>query len=196
VADDKQSPVLEPFITAAGEATLPFPADVAWLHLVLVEQAKTASEAAERSAGRVNVVLDRIRETEPRLPESVIEVERKLEPIFDDDGDFAAFRYHRVVRAQMPVEPAGTLFDVAIMSGAGMGSRIVFGARDPVVVRARAIEAALAVARSNAQAAAIAAGGALGEAVSVEVEADLAPDYPDPLLLVTARAAVAYARAR
>ena len=189
MSDDNEST-----ITAAGEATLQFPADVAWLHLVLVEQAKTASEAAERSAARVNTVLDRVRETESRLPESVYEVERKLEPLFDDDGDFVAFRYHRVVRAQMPVEPAGMLFDVAIMSGAGMGSRIVFGARDPAVVRARAIEAALAVARGNAQAVVAGIGGSLGEALSVEVEAELAPDFPDPLLLVTARAVVAYAR--
>jgi uncharacterized protein YggE len=191
VSDDDEAS-----ITAAGEATVPFPADVAWLHLVLVEQAKTASEAAERSAARVNVVLDRIRETEPRLPETVYEVERKLEPLFDDDGDFVAFRYHRVVRAQMPVEPAGMLFDVAIMAGAGAGSRIVFGARDPATVRGRAIDAAIGIARGNAQAAAQVLGGSLGEALSAEVEAELAPDFPDPLLVVTARAAVSFARKR
>lgn len=181
-------------ITASGEATVPFPADVAWLQLVLVEQAKTATEAAERSAQRANIVLDRIRETEPRLPELVNEVERKLEPLFDEDGVLLAFSVQRLVRAQMPPEPAGVLLDVAIMGGAGSGSRILFGARDPAVVRARAIEAALAVARANAQAAVAVLGGTLGDALEAEVEAVVPNDFADPLLMVTAVARVVYAR--
>lgn len=181
-------------IQASGEATIPFPADVAWLQLVLVEQAKTASDAAEQSAQRVNIVLDRIRETEPRLPEMVTEVQRKLEPIYDDDGDFVGFRYHRVVRAQMPPEPAGMLLDVAIMAGAGKGSLIAFGVRDPAAARARAIEAAVAVAHANAYAAVQLVGGSIGEVRSIDVESVLPADFPDPLLLLTGRARIVYER--
>src|SRR5688572_32186201 len=109
------------------------------------------------------MVLDRIRETEPRLPETVIEVERKIEPLFGDDRAIDGYRIHRVVRAQMPPEPTGVLLDVAIMAGAGPGSRIVFGVRDPASVRARAIDSALAAAQANAAAAARSLGRELGE---------------------------------
>jgi uncharacterized protein YggE len=180
-------------ITATGDASIPVACDVAWLHLVLVEEAKIVTEAIERSAERVSIVLDRIRETEPRLPESVFEVERKVEPMFGDDSTLDGFRIHRVVRAQMPPEPTGVLLDVAIMAGAGPGSRIVFGVRDPATVRARAIDAALAAAQANAAAAARSLGRELGELRRSRVVAALPDEFADPLLRVGARARVVYA---
>jgi uncharacterized protein YggE len=184
----------EATITATGEATIPVPCDAAWLHLVLVEEASIVSEALEHSSARISMVLDRIRETESRLPETVIELERKIEPVFGDDGGLDCFRIHRVVRAQMPPEPSGLLLDVAIMAGAGPGSRIVFGVRDPAAVRARAIDAALAAAQGNAAAAARSLGCELGELRATEVESVLPGEFADPLLLVSAHARVVYAR--
>lgn len=185
----------EATITATGEATIPVPSDVAWLHLVLVEEASIVSEALESSARRVSIVLDRIRETEPRLPETVTEVERKIEPVFGDDGGIDNFRLHRVVRAQMPPEPAGLLLDVAIMAGAGPGSRIAFGVRDPAAARARAIEVALRAAQANAAAAAASLACELGELRTAAVESVVPSDFPDLLVLVSASARVVYARA-
>jgi uncharacterized protein YggE len=185
----------EATITATGEATIPVPCDVAWLHLVLVEQAAIVTEAIENSASRVSIVLDRIRETEPRLPETVIEVERKIEPVFGDDGGLDGFRIQRVVRAQMSPEPSGLLLDVAIMAGAGPGSRIAFGVRDPASVRARAIEAALGAAQSNAAAAARSLGCELGDLRAATVESVVPDEFADPLLLVSAHARVVYTRA-
>ena len=184
----------EATITATGEASVPFPCDVAWLHLVLVEEAKIVGDGIEHSAERVTIVLDRIRETEPRLPETVTEVERKIEPVFGEDGALDGFRIQRVVRAQMPPEPAGLLLDVAIMAGAGPGSRIAFGVRDPAAARARAIEAALGAAHTNAAAAARSLGCELGELRSTTVESVVPEDFADPLLLVSAHARVIYAR--
>jgi uncharacterized protein YggE len=180
-------------ITATGAASIPVACDVAWLHLVLVEEAKIVSEAIEHSTARVSIVLDRIRETEPRLPEAVFEVERKVEPIFGDDTTLDGFRIHRVVRAQMPPEPSGLLLDVAILAGAGPGSRIVFGVRDPAAVRARAIDAALAAAQTNAAAAARSLGRELGELRSTTVRAAIPDEFADPLLRVGARARIVYA---
>jgi uncharacterized protein YggE len=182
----------EATITATGEATIPVPCDVAWLHLVLVEEAKIVSEAIEHSAARISIVLDRIRETEPLLPEMVTEVERKVEPVFDD-GAVDGFRIQRVVRAQMPPEPSGLLLDVAIMAGAGPGSRIAFGVRDPAAVRARAIDAALAAARTNAAAAARSLGYELGELRQTTVESVVPTEFADPLVHVRAHAQVVYA---
>lgn len=187
-------PPPEATITATAQATIPVPCDVAWVHIVLVEEAKIVSDAIESSAARVALVLDRIREAEPRLPETVGEVERKIEPIFGEDGDLDAFRIHRVVRAQMPPEPAGPLLDVAIMAGAGPGSRIVFGIRDPASARARAIDAALTAARGNAAAAAASLGCELGELCSTSVESEIPDDFADPLLLVSAQVEVVYAK--
>ena len=179
-------------ITATGEATIPVPCDVAWLHLVLVEEGKIVSEAIEQSAERVSLVLDRVRETDPRLPETVTEIERKIEPVFGEDGSIDGFRIQRVVRAQMPPEPAGPLLDVAIMSGSGPGSRIAFGVRDPSGVRARAIDAALTVARANAAAAAQSLGRELGALQQTEVESKVPDAFPDPLIHVSANARVVY----
>ena len=183
----------EATITATGQATIPVPCDVAWLHLVLVEEAKIVSEAIEHSASRVSIVLDRIRETEPRLPETVTEVERKIEPVFGESGAIDGFRIHRVVRAQMPPDPAGLLLDVALMAGAGPGSRIAFGVRDPAAVRAHAIDAALRVAQTNAAAAARSLGCELGQLRATTVESTVPDEFADPLLLVSADARVVYA---
>ena len=180
-------------ITATGDATIPVACDVAWLHLVLVEEGKIVSEAIERSAARVAVVLDRIRETEPRLPETVFELERRVEPMFGDDTTLDGFRIHRVVRAQMPPEPSALLLDVAIMAGAGPGSRVAFGVRDPAAVRARAIDAALRAAQTNAAAAGRTLGRELGDLRATEVESMLPDEFADPLLRVTAHARVVYA---
>ncbi len=180
-------------ITATGDATIPVSCDVAWLPLVLVEEGKIVSEAVEHSASRVSIVLDRIRETEPRLPEAVFEVERKIDPIFGDEGAIDGYRIHRVVRAQMPPEPSGLLLDVAIMAGAGPGSHIAFGVRDPASVRARAIDAALAAAQSNAAAAARSLGRELGELRAMKVDAALPDEFADPLERVSAHAEVVYA---
>ena len=53
----------EATISVSGEASVPISADVAWLRLVIKVEAKTAAEAAEQSAARINIVLDSIRET-------------------------------------------------------------------------------------------------------------------------------------
>lgn len=183
----------EATITATGEATIQVPCDVAWLHLVLVEDAKIVSEAIESSTSRVSIVLDRLREADPRLPETVTEVERKIEPVFDGDAlDY--FRIRRVVRAQMPPEPSGLLLDVAIMAGAGPGSRIAFGIRDPSGVRARAVDPAMRAAQHNAAAAARSLGGELGVLRSATVECEVPDEFADPLLLVSARARLVFAR--
>ncbi|MEM6996889.1 MAG: SIMPL domain-containing protein [Myxococcota bacterium] len=184
----------EATITATGEATIPVPCDVAWLHIVLLEEAKIVGEAIERSDARVATVLDRIRETEPRLPEMVLEAERTIEPAFGDDGALDTFRIHRVVRAQMPPEPAGMLLDIAIMAGAGPGSRIAFGVRDPSTVRAQAIDAALRAAQTNAAAAAKSLGCDLGELRTTTVECVVPADFSDPLPVIAASARVVYAR--
>ena len=180
-------------ITANGKATIPVPCDVAWLHLVLIEEGGIVSDALEQSAARVSTVLDRIRETEPRLPETVTEVQRKIEPMFGGDTTLDNYRVHRVVRAQMPPEPAGLLLDVAIMSGAGPGSRIAFGVRDPSAVRAHAIDAALGSARLNAANAARSLGRELGPLRSTTVQCVIPDEFGDPLILVSAEATVVYA---
>lgn len=177
----------EPTLTVTGEATVPVSSDVAWLRLVLVVEGKTASEAASASADRLTIVLDSIRETEPHLPEMVTEVERDLEPLFDEGGHLGGYRLRRVMRAQMPPEATGVLLDVAIMAGAAPGSGIVWGLRDPHAARARASEAALAVAHANAHAAAAILGRELAELRDVEVDSSVPAESTT---MISARARV------
>jgi len=184
----------QPTIAATGQATIPVPCDVAWLHLVIFEEAKIVSDAIEHSDERIAIILDRIRETDPRLPETVTESERRIEPLFDDDGALDGFRMHRVVRAQMPPDASGLLLDVAIMAGAGPGSRIAFGVRDPATARAHAIDGALRAATTNAAAAARSLGSELGELQETVVESVVPDEFTDPLLFVSGEAKVVYAR--
>jgi uncharacterized protein YggE len=178
-------------INATGEATIPVSCDVAWLSLVIVTEGKTATDAATASAARITLVLDSIRETEPLLPELVTEGERTLEPMFDEDR-LVGYRLHRVMRAQMPPEAAGVLLDVAIMAGAAPGSGIVWGVRDPTFARGRVTEAALSVARANAQAVAHVVGHELLELRSAEVECEI-PSESTGLIEAVARARVCFA---
>lgn len=179
-------------ISVTGDATLPVSTDVAWLRLVIVTDGKTASDAMGASNARITIVLDSIRETEPKLPEMVTEVERTLDPMFDDEGGLHGYRLHRVMRAQMPPEAAGVLLDVAIMAGAGPGSGIIWGLRDPSFARGRVTEAALAVARANAHVAAAALGRELLELRAADVECTV-PVESTGLIFATGRAKVSYA---
>ncbi|HWB81011.1 MAG TPA: SIMPL domain-containing protein [Nannocystaceae bacterium] len=178
-------------ISVTGEASVPISADVAWLRLVIKVETKTAAEAAEQSAARINIVLDSIRETEPLLPETVTEIERVLEPDFDDQGRMEGYRLKRIMSAQMPPEAAGVLLDVALVAGSAPGSTIVWGVRDPAAARARATEAALRVAHGNALATAHVLGGELGDLVSADVECNV-PAESQGLIIATARAKVVY----
>lgn len=179
-------------ICATGDATLPVSTDVAWLRLVIITQGKTVSDASSDSGSRINIVLDSIRETEPKLPEMVTEVERSLEPMFDpDDGGLEGYRLTRVMRAQMPPEAAGVLLDVAIMAGAAAGSGIVWGIRDPSFARARVTEAALAVAHASAVVVAQTLGRELLELTAADVDCNV-PVESTGLVMATARARVSY----
>ncbi len=182
-------------ISVTGEASVPISADVAWLRLVIRVEAKTAAEAAEQSAARINIVLDSIRETEPMLPETVTEIERVLEPMFDEEGRMEGYHLRRVMSAQMPPEAAGVLLDVALVAGSAPGSNIVWGVRDPASARARVTEAALHVAHGNARAAAHVLGGELGELRSAEVECSVPPESQG-LIMATAKARVVYGHRR
>ncbi len=179
-------------ISVTGDALLPVSTDVAWVRIVIVTEGKTASDATSASASRITIVLDSIRETEPKLPEMVTEFERTLDPMFDERGDLEGYRLHRVMRAQMPPEAAGVLLDVAIMAGAAPGSGIVWGLRDPSYARARVTEAALGVARANAQVAAHVLGHELLELRAADVECNV-PVESTGLIFATARARVSYA---
>ncbi len=181
----------ESTLTVTGEATVPVSSDVAWLRLVLVVEGKTASEAASASAQRLTIVLDSIREAEAHLPETVTEVERDLVPLFDDSGHLG-YRLRRVMKAQMPPEATGVLLDVAIMAGATVGSTIIWGLRDPHTARARASEAALAVAHANAHAAAAILGRELGELRDVDVDSSV-PSESATLIAAHACAKLSYA---
>lgn len=182
-------------ITVTGDASVPISADVAWLRLVIKVEAKTAAEAAEQSAARINIVLDSIRETEPLLPETVTEIKRLLEPDFDEQGRMEGYRLERIMSAQMPPEAAGVLLDVALVAGSSPGSTIVWGVRDPAAARARATEAALRVAHGNALATAHVLGGELGDLHSAEVECNVPPESHG-LIIATARAKVVYSHRR
>lgn len=177
-------------ITASGDATIAISTDVAWLRLVIVTEGKTTSEAGAASASRLTIVLDMIRETEPKLPEMVTEVERDLEPMFDDEA-LQGYRLRRVLRAQMPPEAAPMLLDVAIMAGAAPGSGIVWGLRDPAPARARVAEAALAAARGNAYTVAHTLGRVLLELREARVECDVPVESPG-IIMAKGRATVGY----
>lgn len=177
-------------ISATGEATIAVSTDVAWLRLVIITEGKTTSEAGAASASRLTIVLDMIRETEPKLPEMVTEVERELEPMFEEES-LQGYRLRRVLRAQMPPEAAPVLLDVAIMAGAAPGSGIVWGLREPTPARARVAEAALAAARSNAYAVAHTLGRVLLELHDAQVECEVPMESPG-IILAKGRAKVAY----
>jgi uncharacterized protein YggE len=180
-----QQPQPEPAITVQGVAEVRVPSDRARLNFMVETQARTAREAAQQNADRMDRVVRALREAGG----TTVTVETggyELHPVYsqigrDESGvpTIEAYRAvnHVMVRAD-DLTRVGGLIDAAIGAGSNRISSLTFEARDPEPARLEAVRQAVAKARAEAEAAAGALGVPLGEPLEVNVGMDYS--YPPP----------------
>jgi uncharacterized protein YggE len=175
----------EPAITVQGMAEVRIPSDRARLDFMVETQTRTARDAAQQNAERMDRVVRALREAGG----TTVTVETggyELHPVYsrigrDESGVpvIEAYRAvnHVMVRAD-DLARVGGLIDAAITAGANRISSLTFEARNPEPARLEAVRQAVAKARAEAEAAAGALGVALGAPLEVNVGMDYS--YPQP----------------
>jgi uncharacterized protein YggE len=178
-----QQPQPEPAITVQGMAEVRIPSDRARLNFMVETQTRSAREAAQQNAERMDRVVRALREAGG----TTVTVETggyELHPVYsqigrDESGvpTIEAYRAvnHVMVRAD-DLARVGGLIDAAISAGANRISSLTFEARDPEPARLEAVRQAVGKARAEAEAAA----GALGVPLGPPLEVNVGMDYPYP----------------
>jgi uncharacterized protein YggE len=140
-----------------GEGEIKVRPDVAILDLDVVTTAKTAQEASEQNAQRMQSVIAALKVL--GLASADLQtVGYDVMPVFDYDeksptyGKILSYRVSARLRARVEVDQAGQAIDAAIAAGANMTAGLRFGLRDETAVRSRALKAAVKAARRDADA--------------------------------------------
>jgi uncharacterized protein YggE len=160
--------------------------DRARLAFMVETQARTAREAAQQNAQRMERVVSALRDAGG----TTVTVETggyELHPVYSqvsrNETDIPTIEAYRAVnhvnvRAD-DVARVGGLIDAALTAGANRISSLRFEAKDPEPARLEAVRQAVAKARAEAEAAAGALGVALGEPLEVNVGMDYG--FPPPM---------------
>ena len=181
-----QQPQPEPAIIVQGMAEVRVPSDRARLSFMVETQARTAREAAQRNADRMDRVVRALREAGG----TTVTVETggyELQPVYTQIGrnetDIPTIEAYRAVNHVMvradDIARVGGLIDAAIAAGSNRISSLTFEAKDPEPARLEAVRQAVAKARAEAEAAAGALGVGLGAPLEVNVGMDYS--YPQPM---------------
>lgn len=139
----------------SGEGQIKVKPDVAWIHLTTITDAKTATEAVADNAARMGQVIERVRAL-GLPPEAMRTVGLHLYPLFSyeegpDKGKIVGYRAEDTIRIEAAVELAGKIFDEGIAAGANQSSSLSFGLREEAAYRDKALAAAVAAARRDAE---------------------------------------------
>jgi uncharacterized protein YggE len=181
-----QQPQPEPAITVQGMAEVRVPSDRARLSFMVETQTRTAREAAQQNADRMDRVVRALREaggTTVTVETGGYELHPVYSQISRNETDIPTIEAYRAinhvnVRAD-DVTRVGGLIDAALAAGANRISSLRFEAKDPEPARLEAVRQAVTKARAEAEAAAGALGVALGGPIEVNIGMDYG--YPPPM---------------
>lgn len=154
-----------PGITVVGDGSATAQPDTTTIRLGVDVTAQTPAEALSRTRGGAEQVVQRLRERgvpEGDVQTSGLNVFPIQAPSRDGPPDptaISGYRGNATITAQArDVSQVGALLDAAIQAGATSVQGLSFGIRDDSTLRRRAMTAAIAAARPQAEAAAAAAG--------------------------------------
>jgi uncharacterized protein YggE len=175
-----------PAINVQGMAEVRIQTDRARLAFMVETQARTAREAAQQNAERMDRVVRALREaggTTVTVETGGYELHPVYSQISRNETDIPTIEAYRAVnhvnvRAD-DVARVGGLIDAALTAGSNRISSLRFEAKDPEPARLEAVRQAVAKARAEAEAAAGALGVALGPPLEVNVGMDFG--YPPPV---------------
>ena len=197
---DAQTPTtsaaLPPSLVTSGQAEEKVNPDRVSVLVNVQTRAATAAAAAADNARRTRAVLDALAAL--GLSKDQLSTEGYTaypEMNYDRPGNtpkVVGYVVTNSVRAESKrVDQAGQIIDAALGAGANMINGLSFYASSIEEARRKAIGAAVASARADAEAMAQAAGGRLGELIELSTQGPTAP--PRPMFDLAARAKVAMA---
>ena len=142
-------------LSVTGEGHVRAKPDVATLRLGVLSEAKTASDAVTANAVAMTQVIEAVKGL--GIPEGALQtVGLNLYPVLTYDEPSArnlivAYRAEDTLSVETAVELAGKVFDAAVKSGANESSGLSFGRKDEGELRDKALEAAVAAAKRDAE---------------------------------------------
>jgi hypothetical protein len=160
-------------LAVQGEGRVEVKADVAWVRLGVLTEAKLAADAARDNAEVAQKVAGMVQKL--GIPaDRMRTASLNLYPVVDYSGGGAGvvvgYRAENTIVVETAVDLAGKVFDTGVSAGATQSSDLSFGIRDEAPHRRKALEAAVQAAHGDAEAVAKAMGATLGQAHSVEIE--------------------------
>lgn len=159
-------------LTAEGTASAR--PDVAELDVGVFTEGKTASDAVAENARRMTAVIAALHDlgvAKDDLQTSGF----ALSPMVDPEpknptfGKVIGWRADDGLRVRADVALAGKVLDAAVKSGANLASGLRFALRDDTALKAQALQAAMAAAKSQAEGVATALGAKLDPPHVVEI---------------------------
>jgi uncharacterized protein len=194
-AHAQMTPVAPPQITVSARGDEQVAPDRARVQLGVQTQAKTAALAAQENNKKQTAILNAIRALGvaaaqiTTLNYSVAPNQRydaKLQRVVID-----GYTVSNVVQVESDkLEQAGPIIDAALANGANQVNSLDFIVKDPSKARDAALTKAVESARRQAEVAAKAAGGALGDLLEINISEFERPE-PRPMLAMMAKREVA-----
>jgi uncharacterized protein YggE len=170
---------LVPQIVLTGHGEVKLPSDRATIQIAVQTRAATASDAAAQNATKQQAVLTALRAlglTNDQL--STVNYQVYPEQRYEQGKDPVITGYNvtnTVVADIRRLDLVGKVIDAALSHGANVISSLQFYSSNTEAGRRTAIGNAIAAARGDAEAAARAAGGSLGELIEINVISFTAP---------------------
>lgn len=169
-------------LNVTGEGEIKVRPDIAILDLDVVTNAKTAQQAVQQNAERMNRVIDGLKDMGIRSAD-IQTVGYDVIPLVDTEqksptfGQVLEYRVVAQLRVRVSVEEAGETIDAGVRAGANLVSGIRYTVRDEAAVRTRALKAAVKAARRDADAVADALAIKLREPEQVEINLGNTPVF-------------------
>jgi uncharacterized protein len=161
-------------LSVSGQGAVPAKPDIARVTLGAVTEAKFAADAVRDNAEVATKIIGMI-ETLDVPPADIRTAGLSVYAIVDANGVTTGYRAQNSIIVSVPVDKAGRVYDTGIGAGATQASDISFALRDDTAYRRQAVQAALAAARRDADAAADALGLRLSTPSDVEVDGGSSP---------------------
>ena len=187
-------PMREPLPTIATSASADtrYAPDRATVSIAVQTQAPTASAASAENAKRQTAVLNSLRAlgmTNEQLSTTGYSVSPEYKYSQNNSPTLVGYTVTNTILADVhDLKQIGKVLDSAVGSGSNSVSSLQFYASNTDAPRQQAITSAVAKARSDAEAAARAAGGTLGELLHLNIGGSFAPP-PRPMYTVKTMAA-------
>jgi len=183
-----------PSISVVARGELKVPPDRATIHISVQTKAATAAAASNENARKQKGVIDAIRAVGVAAGDIStigynVYPEQRYQP--NREPVISGYNVTNTVLVEVrTLSLVGPVIDAALGKGANMVTSLNFYSSNTDAARREAIGLAIQKARSEAEAAARAAGGTLGELLEISIGAYLPPP-PRPMEMLQARAAIA-----